>query len=201
MDERNGLISSSRYRSSTPAFDAASYMLSSKMSHPVKTRSLSPASGTNSFTFGERPSVRFPNRIVPIWVSDPIGFASPLRIASTPATNVVATAPMPGIMMPSFPFAGSMLEPPALWAADFTSTLDVFFVVTRFCLVAIVRVSPYEFCGIGATRYRLVLCTDLQPTRPEWFHEASEAFHKPAQRFQPLLLRASQCPVVNAFDL
>ena len=117
------------------------------MSQPVKTRSFNPASGMNSFTFGERPSVRFPNRIVPIWVSDPIGLANPLRIASTPATNVVATAPMPGIMMPSFPFAGSMLEPPEVWA-DFTSTLAVFFVVTRFCLVAILRVSPYKFCGI-----------------------------------------------------
>ena len=34
----------------------------------------------------------------------------PLRMASTPATNVVATAPMPGIMMPSLPLAGAMME-------------------------------------------------------------------------------------------
>ena len=54
---------SSRSRSSTPALRAAAYMLSSKMSQPVKTRSLSPASGTNSLIFGERPSVRFPRRI------------------------------------------------------------------------------------------------------------------------------------------
>jgi len=33
----------------------------------------------------------------------------PLRTASTPATNVVATAPIPGIMMPSLPLAGAML--------------------------------------------------------------------------------------------
>ena len=35
-------------------------MLSSKMSQPVKTRSSSPASGTNSLILGERPSVRLP---------------------------------------------------------------------------------------------------------------------------------------------
>ena len=55
---------------------------------------------------GERASVRFPSRIVPIWVSDPMGLARPFRMASTPATNVVATAPMPGIMIPSLPLAG-----------------------------------------------------------------------------------------------
>ena len=79
------------------------------MSQPVKTKSSSPASGTNSFTLGERPSVRFPRRTVPICVSEPIGLARPLRMASTPATKVVATAPMPGIITPSFPFAGSMV--------------------------------------------------------------------------------------------
>ena len=103
MEVRNGFTWSSRSRSSTPAFDAAAYMLSSKMSQPVKTRSLSDASGTNSLILGESASVRLPSRIVPIWVSDPMGLAMPLRTASTPATNVVATAPMPGIMMPSLP--------------------------------------------------------------------------------------------------
>jgi hypothetical protein len=49
-----------------------------------------------------------PRRMVPIWVSDPIGCASPLRTACTPATNVVATAPMPGIITPSFPSAGAI---------------------------------------------------------------------------------------------
>ena len=38
-----------------------------------------------------------------------MGCAKPLRIASTPATKVVATAPMPGIMMPSLPRTGAML--------------------------------------------------------------------------------------------
>ena len=46
---------------------------------------------------------------MPIWVSDPMGLAIPLRTASTPATKVVATAPMPGIMMPSLPLAGCWL--------------------------------------------------------------------------------------------
>ena len=57
---------------------------------------------------GERPSVRLPRRIVPIWVSEPIGLAMPRRIASTPAMKVVATAPMPGVRMPSLPVAGWM---------------------------------------------------------------------------------------------
>ena len=57
---------------------------------------------------GERLSVRLPSRMVPIWVSEPIGLARPRRIASTPAMNVVATAPMPGIRMPSLPVAGRM---------------------------------------------------------------------------------------------
>ena len=38
----------------------------------------------------------------------------PLRTASTPATNVVATAPMPGIMIPSFPLAGAISPAPVL---------------------------------------------------------------------------------------
>ena len=37
-----------------------------------------------------------------------MGLEIPLRTASTPATNVVATAPIPGIMIPSFPFAGAI---------------------------------------------------------------------------------------------
>ena len=67
---------------------------------------------------------------MPICVNDPIGFASPLRIASTPATNVVATAPMPGIITPSFPLAASMvplfLEPLRAFPSDFTSMWGVF---------------------------------------------------------------------------
>ena len=47
------------------------------MSQPPNTRSSSPASGTKSLIGGERPSVRFPSRTVPICVSEPIGLASP----------------------------------------------------------------------------------------------------------------------------
>ena len=66
------------------------------MSQPPNTMSSSRASGTKSLISGERLSVRLPSRMVPIWVRLPIGFASPRRAASTPAMNVVATAPMPG---------------------------------------------------------------------------------------------------------
>ena len=51
------------------------------MSQPPKTTSSRLASGTKSLMRGERPSVRLPSRTVPIWVSDPNGFASPLRMA------------------------------------------------------------------------------------------------------------------------
>ena len=89
-----------------PAVLAAWNMLSGKISQPVKTRSSRLARGTKSLIKGLLPSVRLPRRMVPIWVSEPIGFARPLRTASMPATSVVATAPIPTIMIPSFPFAG-----------------------------------------------------------------------------------------------
>src|SRR4030095_16701213 len=64
-----------------------------------------------SFIFGERFSVRFPKRIVPICVRLPTGCASPRLIASTPATTVVLTAPRPTSKIPSFPSAGAMSTP------------------------------------------------------------------------------------------
>ena len=67
-----------------------------------------PCSGTTSLIFGERPSVRFPSRTVPIWVSDPMGLAKALRMACTPAMNVVLTAPRPTSNTPSLPRAGAM---------------------------------------------------------------------------------------------
>ena len=73
------------------------------MSQPPNTMSSRPASGTNSLIFGERPSVRLPRRIVPICVSEPIGFARPLRMAMTPAMVVVLTAPRPTSRTPSLP--------------------------------------------------------------------------------------------------
>jgi hypothetical protein len=76
-----------------------------------------------------------------------------LRIASTPATNVVATAPMPGIITPNFPFAGWIaplcLELLCVLASDFTSFLtsmrgvfDAIFVLAGFCRVAILWPLP-----------------------------------------------------------
>src|ERR1700751_734699 len=46
--------------------------------------------------------------MVPSCVSEPTGFESPLRTSSTPAMNVVLTAPIPGNKTPSFPFAASI---------------------------------------------------------------------------------------------
>src|SRR5438105_6830697 len=70
--------------------------------------SSSDASGTNSFISGARLSVLLPNRIVAICVNDPIGLDSPRRTLSTPAMNVVATAPNPGVRTPSRPVAGAI---------------------------------------------------------------------------------------------
>src|SRR6185437_1302970 len=103
------------------------------MSQAVKTRSFRLASGTNLLILGARASVRLPSRIVPICVSDPMGLAIPLRTASTPATKVVATAPMPGIMMPSLALGAwiSLLE-------DFDSVLLLAF----FGRVGMFRLLP-----------------------------------------------------------
>src|ERR1017187_2438346 len=78
------------------------------MAQPPNTRSSSVASGTTSLIFGVRLSVRLPRRTVPICVSDPIGLARPLRIASTPAIKVVLTAPRPTSSTPSLPRAGAI---------------------------------------------------------------------------------------------
>ena len=166
---------SSRSRSSTPALRAAAYMLSSNMSQPVKTRSLRPARGTNSLILGERPSVRLPRRMVPICVSEPMGCAIPLRTASTPATNVVATAPMPGIITPSLPFAGSIAFPAPLgteWE-DFTSTVAFLAAVLDFVDFAFVDFAiDGRFLIVGTVRcmqtnYALSRVRLLQTRTPE----------------------------------
>src|SRR5436190_20008920 len=95
-------------RSSTPAFTAAAYASSGTGSQAANTRSSRAARGTNSLMSGARLSVRFPSRMVPIWVSEPIGLAAPRRTFSTPAMKVVATAPRPTQSTPSFPRAGAM---------------------------------------------------------------------------------------------
>jgi hypothetical protein len=46
--------------------------------------------------------------MVPICVSEPIGFAMPLRMANAPAIVVVLTAPRPTSSTPSFPRAGAI---------------------------------------------------------------------------------------------
>src|ERR1035438_3253335 len=83
------------------------------MSQPVKTTSSSLARGTKSLISGDLLSVRLPRRGTPIWVGDPIGLASPRRMASTPAIIVVATAPRPTTITPSLPVAGAIGD--AFW--------------------------------------------------------------------------------------
>ena len=63
---------------------------------------------------GTRFSVRLPNRMVPICVRDPIGFAKPCLIASTPAKKVEVIAPIPGITTPNFPCGGAICIPLAI---------------------------------------------------------------------------------------
>ena len=58
----------------------------------------------SGFLFSERA----PSRMVCIWVSEPIGRDSPRRTDSTPAMNVVATAPRPGVKMRSLPSCGAI---------------------------------------------------------------------------------------------
>src|SRR6478752_8496424 len=105
------------------------------MSQPPNTTSSSDASGTKSLMSGERPSVRLPSRTVPIWVNDPIGLASPRRIASTPAIVVVLTAPMPTSMIPSFPVASAIF-------AGFFTTADYIIVTRRTGRAPVRRRSP-----------------------------------------------------------
>jgi hypothetical protein len=52
--------------------------------------------------------MRLHGRIVPICVSEPIGSASPLRMAQTPAIVVVLTAPRPTSSTPSLPRGGKI---------------------------------------------------------------------------------------------
>src|SRR5260370_12022574 len=78
------------------------------MSHPPNTKSSRSLSGTNSFTSGERPSVRLPRRMVLSWVSEPTGCAFFFLTSSTPAMNVVLTAPIPGNKTPNLPLGGAI---------------------------------------------------------------------------------------------
>src|SRR6202167_5344926 len=82
------------------------------MSQPPNSRSSSLASGTKSLISGVRPSVRLPSRTVARCVRDPIGAPRPRLTASTPAMNVVLTAPIPGSSTPSLPSAGAIRPGP-----------------------------------------------------------------------------------------
>ena len=64
----------------TPAFTAASYVLSGKRSQPPNTRSGRSARGTSSRTGVNFGFVRLPSRSFCICVTEPKGFARPLRI-------------------------------------------------------------------------------------------------------------------------
>src|SRR5258708_39296868 len=109
------------------------------MSQPPNTRSFKPASGTKSLILGERASVRLPSRIAASCVSEPIGAAIPWRMASTPAINVVDTAPIPGIRTPSLPSAG------AIWAGFLVDKNGELLVE----LVNVVRTPPHPL-GAGS---------------------------------------------------
>src|SRR6202167_2722452 len=82
------------------------------MSQPPNSRSSSFARGTKSLISGVRPSVRLPRRTVARCVRDPIGAPRPRLTASTPAMNVVLTAPIPGSSTPSLPSAGAIRTGP-----------------------------------------------------------------------------------------
>ena len=100
------------------------------MSQPVKTTSFRSASGTKSLISGDLLSVRLPSRMVPIWVSDPMGLASPRRTASTPAIIVVATAPNPTTITPNLPVAGAIFAAPLFPSFDIVLFPGPFFPVS-----------------------------------------------------------------------
>src|SRR6267142_4395417 len=96
------------------------------MSQPPNTKSFKSLNGTNLLINGERASVRLPRRIVLSWVREPTGCAFPFRTSSTPAINVVLTAPIPGSNTPNLPFAGAIftgLSIPLLFELKFLPLL------------------------------------------------------------------------------
>src|SRR6476620_10872589 len=111
--------------------------------------SSSAASGTKSLISGDRFSVRLPRRIVAIWVSDPIGLLWPRRTLSTPAMKVVATAPSPGVMMPSLPAAGRGVD-----AASEAEPCTYLFSFEQRARGAVSRPEPRTCLGLRA-RFRL----------------------------------------------
>ena len=74
--------------------------------------------------------------MVPICVSDPIGLASPLRMASTPAIVVVLTAPRPTRSMPNLPWAGA---------------ISAFFTIGNY-IIRKLSVFSYQFSVVSALK-------------------------------------------------
>src|SRR6267143_1478560 len=125
------------------------------MSQPPNTRSSSFASSMNLRISGERCSVRFPSRIAPIWVSEPMGRAIPRRTAITPARNVVETAPLsPTIRTPSFPFGFRI--------ARFFRIEVSFCKFLRFLICPLYRIRKENLSRLGQTGDHIV------SIRPKW---------------------------------
>ena len=98
------------------------------MSQPVNTRSFSPASGTKSLIFGERPSVRLPSRMVPIWVSEPMGAGDSLAHGFDACNKCSGDGTHAGNHDPELSFGGCELAlgrywhfPASCWSACYQS--------------------------------------------------------------------------------
>src|SRR5690606_19314640 len=122
---------------------------------PAKRSLLSGASDTKSLISGLFPSDRLPIRIVCSCVTEPKGSAIPWRIASTPATKVVPTAPIPGrrtnrlslsvivLDRPGWPGLGCYI-PPRSGATDLLSRqkrLNISLLLLRLCNMVVIGVA------------------------------------------------------------
>src|SRR5438094_1578231 len=159
MSRRKSASGSMSRCSSTPALHAAVNASSAIGSHAPNTKASSSASGMKSLISGERFSVRFPKRIVAICVSDPIGLERPRRMLSTPAMNVVATAPRPGVRIPSLPVAGRIVEraPAAALFALFDEDCTYLISFHESARNASATAQPARLVGISESK-RLRLC-------------------------------------------
>src|SRR5271165_369635 len=150
------------------------------MSQPVKTMSLRPARGTKSRIRGDLLSVRLPRRMVPICVREPMGLASPRRMASTPAIMVVATAPRPTTITPSLPCAGAILSG-VLWPP--CVSVDMIFLVLPSVLAGHAEQSRQDFCANKQCTPRGVLdaAAGLHPGGSGFVHPAAASQVRPQE--------------------
>src|SRR5258705_3068119 len=116
------------------------------ISHPPNANSFNSLNGTNFLISGERASVRLPSRIVLSWVSEPTGCAFPFRTSSTPAINVVLTAPIPGSSTPNLPFGGAILT-----GLSIPLLLELEFLHSRWLPMAELK----QFCPYQHRMFRL----------------------------------------------